>query len=214
MKRIQKYLMALVLGLGFSTVAQAAVSDSLTVTITPNAFYAVDIDTANVTLDLGTVALGASTQTVRGSTVTIQSSYATTDLRLQGGITSAGTPWTFDANTASNESDAIATWATFTSIARSSVPALGADYFSGTQPNVSDSDVVSTSNNYVGTAGAVNNLFENNSDFDAKDMDDMNPSPAASSTSLLWLNFRLPNATTSTNAQNITIMLTAVAPQS
>jgi hypothetical protein len=135
-------------------------------------------------------------------------------LRLQGAITSAGTPWTFDANTASNEADALAAWATFTSIARSSAPALGADYFSGTQPAVSNSDVISTANTYAGTAGAVTDSFENNSNFDAKDMDDMAPSPAASSTSLLWLNFRLPNATTSTNAQNITITLTAVAPQS
>ena len=96
MKRLKKIALALALGLGLAHVSQAAVTDQLVVTITPNAYYSVAIDTANVVLDLGTVALTASTQTVRPSTVTILSTFATTDLRLQGAITSAGTPWTFD----------------------------------------------------------------------------------------------------------------------
>jgi hypothetical protein len=75
MKHTMKVLMALAFGFAMTKAAHAAVSDSLTVTITPNAFYAVDIDTDNVHLDMGTVTLGASTQTVRPSTVTIQSTY-------------------------------------------------------------------------------------------------------------------------------------------
>jgi hypothetical protein len=49
-------------------------------------------------------------------------------------------------------------------------------------------------------------------DFAFKDMDSLPPSPAAAALSHLWLRFRLPSATTSTNAQNIQITLTAVQP--
>lgn len=202
---IKKIMVALALAVVIKAGAQAAVSDSLTITITPNAFYAVDIDTDNVNLDMGTVTLGASTQTVRPSTVTIQSTYAQTDLRLQGTISG----WTFDSNTASNEQDALATWATFTSIARSSAPAQSGDYFAGTNPGSSGSDVVDTTDRYVGSSvgDGTTNLFENNGDFDAQDMDARAPNHQ----SHLWLNFRLPNATSNNSAKTVTITLTAVA---
>src|SRR2546423_835565 len=122
MKRITKVALALALGLGLTQAVHAAVSDSLTVTITPNAFYAVDIDTGNVSLDLGTVGLNASTQTVQPSTVTVQSTYATTDLKLVGSISSVGTAWSFDDDTSTSDNDKLAAWATFTSVARSSAP--------------------------------------------------------------------------------------------
>jgi hypothetical protein len=212
MKRLIKATATLALALGFIAQVRAATSDSLTITITPNAFYAVDIDTASVSLNMGTVALAASTQTVSPSTVTIQSSYATTDLQLQGAIASAGTPWTFDADTSSQESDALAAWGTFTSVARSSAPAQSGTYFEGTVPGA-NSDVISTTNRYVGTSATHGaDIFENESGFDSKDMDGLAPDPAPAAKSHLWLYFRLPNATTSTNAQNITITLTAVAP--
>jgi hypothetical protein len=205
MKRITKIMMALAFAFAVAKSAQAAVSDALTVTITPNAFYAVDIDTANVALDMGTVTLGASTQTVRPSTVTIQSSYAQTDLKLQGTITG----WTFDANTASNEQDALAVWATFTDIARSTPPAQGGDYFAGTVPGAANSDVVDSSSRYVGSsvADGTSNLFENSTNFDPVDMD----AKAPNFQSDLWLNFRLPSSTSNNSAKTITIMLTAVA---
>ncbi len=213
MKRAIKVALALAFGFGLSHVAQAAVTDSLTVTITPNAFYSVDIDTANVVLDLGTVDLAASTQTVQPSTVTIDSTYATTDLRLQGFISSAGTPWTFDADTSSNEGDALQAWGVFTTIAHTTAPAQSGGYFSGTQPGQNDSDVISTTNRYVGTQGGVTGHFEAASgEHGFKDMDALAPSPAAAATSLLWLRFRLPSVTTTTNAQNVHILLTAVQP--
>jgi hypothetical protein len=193
MKRLKKLALALAFGLGFAQASHAAVQDMLMVTITPNAFYSVVIDTTNVSLNMGTVALGASTQTVRPSTVTIQSSFATT---------------------ASTETDTLATWATFTSVARSSVPTQITDYFSGTVPGAAASDVVDSTNRYVGSSAGdgTTNLFENNSGFDLKDMDAMNPLPAASGTSQLWLRFRLPSVSSTVNAQNITLTFTAVAP--
>lgn len=215
MRRIRKLALAIALAIGFGKVAHAGVQDQLMVTITPNAFYSVVVSTLNVNLNMGTVALGASTQTVKPSTITITSSFATTDLKLQGAITSGGTPWTFDNDATSTETDKLATWATFTSVARSSVPAiLAGDYFSGSVPGAANSDVVDTTARYVGSSAGdgTTNLFENNSGFDSKDMDAMSPSPAASGISHLWLYFRLPSITTSTNAQNITLTLTAVAP--
>ena len=212
MKRITKLVLALAFGLGLSHAVHAASTDSITVTITPNAFYSVTIDTGNVSLNLGTVGLGLSTQTAQPSTVTITSNFATTDLRLQGAISAASNPWSFDDVTTSTESQQLAAWATFTSVARSSMPVQGADYFSGSAPGADGSDVIDANSQYVGTAGSVDNLFENNSDFDAKDMDAMGPFPAASSQSHLWLKFRLPSVTTSQGAQNITITLVAVAP--
>src|SRR4051812_1936116 len=100
MNTLKKVAVVLLLSTVFATHAKAATSDLLTVTITPNASYAVDIDTQNVTLNLGTVALGATVQTMRPSTVTVQSTYASTDLRLQGSIAvGSGQVWSFDGDT-------------------------------------------------------------------------------------------------------------------
>jgi len=207
MKRIIKAVLALGFGLGLSMNVRAAVSDALTVTITPNAYYAVAIDTTNVSLNLGTVALAASTQTVSPSTVTVQSTYATTDLKLQGSIASGGTAWTFDDNTATQEANKIASWATFTSIARSSAPTQTGDYFEGTT-DAAASDVVSANNRYIGTSATDGaDRFENESGFDLVDTDGQAPSAQTH----LWLYFRLPSNTSTNNAQNITITLTAVA---
>lgn len=197
-----------------SVPAWGASTATLTVAITPNAYYAVDIDTDNVVMDMGQVALGASTQTVRPSTVTVQSTFATTDLRIQGSISSLGAPWTFDDDTAQSEPDALAAWATFTSVARSSAPTQTGDYFSGTVPGAAGSDVISAANPYVGSSisNGTTNLFENNSGFDSKEMDGMTPFPTAAAKSHLWLYFRLPSATTGTDQQDISITITAVTP--
>jgi hypothetical protein len=142
---------------------------------------------------------------VRPSTVTIQSTYAQTDLKLQGFING----WTFDSNTASNEQDALGVWATFTDIARTSAPVSGVnDYFAGTVPGAASSDVVSTTSRYVGSSvgDGTSNLFENNADFDPVDMDAKAPNFQAG----LWLNFRLPSSTSNNSAKTVTIVLTAV----
>src|SRR3989338_6807855 len=209
MKRVMKILGALAIALAFTKGAQAAVtvSDSLTVTITPNAYYALDIDTANVTLNLGSIALGATVQTLSPSTVTIQSTYATTDVKLQGAISGG---WFFDADTSDQEANYLAAWATFTDVTRSSAMAQGGDYFSGTETATAGSDVIEDNPRYVGssaTDGAFS-LFENGSDFDPINMDGLVPSIKAD----LWLYFRLTSATTTNAPKYITITLTAVQP--
>ena len=208
MKSLKKLFLVQGLVLGASVVSHAAVSDSLTVTIRPNAFYAVDIDTTNVVLDLGTVDLGLSTQTVSPSTVTIQSTYATTDLRLQGAIGSAGTPWTFDADTSDQDDNQLAAWATFTDVSVTAAPTQGGGYFAGTTPNVSNSGVISATSRRVGDDGAVLNLFEATGEAGVKSMNNL----AVNDESHLWLNFRMPSASDTNDPQNVTITLTAVAP--
>jgi len=97
---------------------------------------------------------------------------------------------------------------TFTSVARSSAPTQTGDYFSGTTPGANSSDMLDATERYVGTAGAVTDLFENNSGFDAKDMDALAPG----NQSLMWLYFRLPGSSASSNAQLVTVFLTALTP--
>jgi len=217
MKRTSKVVLALgfALGLFVKTAHALSDTDSLTVTITPNAFYAVDIDTTGIVMNLGTVALSASTQTVLPATVTIQSTYAQTDLTLIGNITApGGTPWTFDASSATVNPNELAAWATFTSVSRSSAPIQESGYFSGTAPNVSDSDLISGTARYVGTNGAVANLFEAGAaDFGFKDMDALPADPDPLAQSHLWLYFRMPSASSSSVAQNISVTLTAVQVQ-
>lgn len=214
MKEIKRILIALIFALFAAGTLRAAESAALTITIRPNAYYAVSIDTTQVVMDLGTVNLGGSTQTVRPATVTIQSTYASTDLKLQGSVTSSTTPWTFDDNTASSDTNKIAAWATFTSVARSSAPAQTGDYFSGTMPGASGSDVLDSGNRYVGSSATdlTTDLFENNSGFDSRDMDGLLPDPYASGKSHLWLYFRMPSAASANDAQNITITITATQP--
>lgn len=190
--------------------AHAASSDALTVTVRPNAYYAVDIDTANVALDLGTVALAASTGTVRPSTVTIESTYAMTDLKIQGWIASAGTAWTFDDDTTGGEVDRVAAWAVFTSTLQAATPDQTGGFFNGTAAGQSDSDVIDATSRYIGTSsgdGTVD-LFEAVGEANFKDMDALPVNAQAH----LWLRFRLPSATTTNDPQAITVTLTAIAP--
>jgi hypothetical protein len=128
-------------------------------------------------------------------------------VKIQGSISGG---WSFDSNTASSEQDALAAWGTFTSIARSSVPAQTADYFAGTVPGAANSDVIDTSSRYVGTSATdgTSNLFENASGFDLRDLDAL----AVNAQAELWLYFRLPSATSSSSAKSVTITLTAVQP--
>ena len=105
MKRLKWRLMAAVFGTCALASAAGAfqTSDSLTVTITPSASYAVKVETAQAFgyLNMGAVGLGQTTETVVGSTIAVYSTYLWTGLSLQGQITATGTPWTFDSNAVS-----------------------------------------------------------------------------------------------------------------
>ena len=219
LKKLTRGIMALAVGFVLARTARAQqTSDSLTVTITPNAYYAVAVDTTATSLNLGSIALGAVTGTVLPATVTVNSTYAQTDLTLIGfATTTAGVPWTFDLDTTSTETDKVAVWAVFTDTSVVATPMWGVDgAFSGTQPPQNGSDVVSDqaaidvgdgggfTSRYVLTPGSAG----------YKSMEDIPSSAAdlAGSRSKLWFRFRLPAATTSNTAQRLTFTITAGAP--
>lgn len=212
-KRAAVRFLGLALGLFLAQTAAAQVSDkdALTVTITPNAYYAVVITTtAPNSLNLGLVNLAASTYTVRPATVTITSTFASTDLTLEGRMLSGN--WSFDANTASNEADSLQAWALFTDTGAASVPADA--FFTGSVPGANDSDVFDAVARGVDdpTGGIDENNFTlvpGNANY--KSMEDL-PNAGGTASSHLWFKFRLPSATTSTGAHNIQVILTAVAP--
>jgi hypothetical protein len=213
MKRhMKKLLIALAIGMGLAASSHAVgSSDTITVTIRPNAYYAVTITTGDVVMDLGTVNLGASTQTVRPATVTVQSTYASTDLMLRGDIQSPGAgDWTFDASSASLNANELAAWATFTSLARTSAPAQTGSYFNCETLAGTDCDLIAAANRYVGSSAgnSTSDLYEATGEADDFEMDSL----SVNEQSHLWLYFRLPSASDDNDPQYVTITLTGTAP--
>lgn len=206
----------LLLGTLFAGKAQAALSDSLTVTITPNAAYAVDVDTVNspALLNLGAVDLGLSTFTVNVTTVEVRSTYATTDLSIRAQVLSGG--FSIDVDTTAQETDALQAWAVFTdtSIVTTAAAQAGTGDFGA-------DDLLMTTNRDVGNFGAGARQYElAGADAGRKDMEDL-PSVNAgggsiwASRSHLWLKFLLPpvaSAPTIGTPQLIYITVTAGAP--
>jgi hypothetical protein len=218
-KKRMRWILALAVGLGLAGTARAqTTSDSLTVTITPNAYYAVDIDTgSNVTglgMDLGSVALGVSTHTTLPASVAVKSTYAKTDLTLTGAIITASNPWSFDADTTLAENDALAAWAVFTDTSVTVAPILSAGAFSGTAAATAGSDVISSLSQDVGDGTQADRFVLGSSASGYKTMEDIpaEAADAAASHANLWLKFRLPASSTSNGQQKVTITLTAGVP--
>jgi hypothetical protein len=192
---------AVLLGLGVT--ASAADTDSLTVTIVPTASYSLTVATgpaAGSWLDLGVVPLNTSTWTVRPATVT-------------GTVLSGG--WTLGANTASLGNDELAAWAVFTDTSVAASPSQASGYFSGTAPNVDNSDVLRNTVDDVGTAVGGNKKFVAAvGDAGYRSMEDVSSTAvdAPAATSHLWLRFKLPPTTSALTAKQVRITITAGAP--
>ena len=213
-------LMAAVAGL--ATTARAATTDSLTVTIQPQAAYSVLVTTTPAGyLNLGLVNLSASTQTVQPSTITVNSSYAYTGLSLTGNITSGGTPWTFSSNTASGAQDKLQAWVVFTDTSVQTMPAQGVNYFTGTTPGAG-SDVAQAASLAVGTTGGTCPAVGTGgkSYIAASGAPGYKPMECVPTTatdpvgglSFMWMYFKLPPTTTTNNPQLIQYTLTAAGP--
>jgi hypothetical protein len=197
--------------------ARANTEDSLTVTITPQASYGVQVDTTNTNLDLGAVGLNTATNTVTASTVTITSSYASTNLTLQGVMGGTGTPWQFaSTNAAAPTSDHLGVWAVFTDTSVGTAASFGAadsggDYWVGTASGTTANVVSGTPQAVGGTAGAGQFITKQTSDAGYKTMTNLpsdNADPGGSE-SHLFLGFKLPPSTTDTHPKLITFVLTA-----
>jgi hypothetical protein len=198
--------------------AAAAATDSLTVTVTPNAAYSLTLSTglAANSFSLGSVNLAASTFTVNPATVTITSSFATTGLTVQGLLTGG---WTLEtSNTASLGQDKLAAWAVFTDTGvslASTVAGLGGA-FSGTASNVDDSDLLDPTGRSVGNAATspLRNYVLTSGAADWKPMHNLPPSStdAGGAASHLWLKLTLPPTTSTVAQQSLTVVVTAGAP--
>ena len=202
-----------------ATGPNGAQQDSLTVTITPTASYAVKITTFSSGPDLGSVGLGLSTQTVTPSTVTITSSYATTGLTLRGQIQGAH-PWSFAANTSAQIGDELAAWAVFTDTSVTGIATLGVpggNYFRGNLANTSNSNVVDAGGaRQVGTGAGNVQFIAASGVAGYKTMAALPPTSidTAASKSHLWLYFVLPPATSDVTlaTQYVTFTLSAGPP--
>lgn len=217
-KMMTAVLLGLLMTWGAATKARAADPDaaSLTIRITPNVDYGVQIDTATYDsggdgyISLGTVDLYASTWTVRPATVTILGNVGTAgantgqELDLSAAIASAGTAWTFDATPSTDATngavDELAMYALFSETTLSAAPG-GDDFANGT----ADASYASGSQR----AGAANPNNGDKYEYQGGtiDMDNLSPSDQ----SHLWLFFRLPSTTSDTQAQDVTVTLTAVS---
>ena len=180
----------------------------ITITIRPNVDRSVTITTDNVVMDLGFVTLTGSyvsTQTVSPSTVTIGGSIGNTDLLLSANIAGG---WTFDADSSTLNTDALATWVSFTGISSVTAPSQNSEYFFGVNGAESNSALLATaSNSYAATRVGTNfatlpGLFENS----VTSMNRLDPS--VQNKRHMWMNFRMPDQTTTSANQFVTFILT------
>ncbi len=195
----------------------ANTEDGLTVRITPNADYGVSIDTANVgvaggVIDLGALNLYASTFTVKPATVTI---LGTVSKRLTFGgqeldvtarlLTANG--WIFDQTPTTDQTsgavDELAMFLLMSPTTLSEAPTGAAFTTAGAAAEVTAAAAGSqTSLTYrAGGLGGAGTKFEHaGTDLDQMSVNDKKH---------LWMYFRLPDATSTGNAQDIAVTLTA-----
>ncbi len=190
-KWLRSVMAALVVTLTMGVIGvQAAVTDGLTITITPTAGYDVDIDTTNVTLSFPGAAVDTDYNVVLPATVTINSSLATTELQMDATMSGG---WTLGS---SNALDTLQAWALFTSTAITTIPAKSGGNFDDTN------DRIVSGSQQVG---------------DTVKFEDATPSYNADDIPVgtkahLWFRMHTPASTTNTAAKTLFILLTAQAP--
>lgn len=209
-------------------------SDSLTMTVTPDVNYSVDITTTDAIMGLGTVGLGQSTWTVRPATVTFGGTVLTGhELKLNASISAAGggTAWSLDATPstaatpndgASAEANALALYALFTSTKVPTAPTAAAfgrpDAASGLANT--KAAVTAFGDQAVGVAGTVANTVctdayeyclgtaDENKNMDDNRIGTANDGDMRRGNAHLWFYLRLPSSTTTGTQQSILVTLT------
>ena len=187
-------------------------SDQIRIRITPNADYGVEIDTGNLPMaggliDLGALSLYASTFTVKPATVTILGSVSksagnptTTGQELDVTAAISG-GWTFDTTpTTDNTSGAIdelAMFLLFSDTALAAGPA--ASEFAGATAGVTTAAAIR-----AGGSSSTGVVYEKTGAA-AGDMDNL----SVGNKRHMWTYFRLPDATSTASAQDVTVTLTA-----
>ena len=216
-KRLVAGLIALGLGLLVGAPAWADANgaddqDSLTITITPNVNYSIDLTTGTNHLALGAVDLSQSTFTVIPATVTFGGTVLSGhECNLSAQITSLGTAWGFDTTpsttTLNAELDKLAMYALFSSTGLASAP--NGDSFVNDSGALSEGSGDST---YPATrAGGIGAgvKFEKTGT-GVKQMDSIAVGSGGTNSELahLWFYLRLPSSSTSGSQQNVQVTLT------
>ncbi|MFA6093266.1 MAG: hypothetical protein WC986_09980 [Elusimicrobiota bacterium] len=212
MKRVTGLLAGLALGLLLLGSAQAAVSDSLSITITPSVTMGVDVDTATTRMSLiaspGDMTLsmapGATAYFVSPASVTVQGNFNNQELQLQA---AALNNWTIDGDEVADQ-DAVQLYALFAT-SKSSAP-LEAEFGSDSARHLLTTGVqVAGETSGSETNVRSTNRYEiNNGDMDSgANMDDM----TVGSLRQLWLRVDAPPMTTYSTAQAFVVTLTAVS---
>ena len=222
-KRMTAGLLALTVAVLGATAAMAAdpnadnTTDGLTVRITPNADYGVSIDTTNVgvaggVIDLGAMDLYTSTFNVKPATVTITGSVSKRgalggqELDVTAQVLTAN-GWIFDptptTDATSGAVDELAMFLLMSDTSLSASPGGASFTIAGTAASVtSGPSGTQTSHTYrAGGLGGAGSKFE----FGGVDLDQMSVGNARH----LWMYFRLPDTTSTGNAQDIAVTLTA-----
>ncbi|MFA6093267.1 MAG: hypothetical protein WC986_09985 [Elusimicrobiota bacterium] len=211
MKRVTGLLAGLALGLLLLGSAQAAVSDSLSITITPSVTMGVDVDTATTRFTGGAIgdmtlsmAPGATAYFVSPASVTVQGDFNNQELQLQA---AALNNWTIDGDEVADQ-DAVQLYALFAT-SKSSAP-LEAEFGSdGARHLLTTGVQVAGETSGSETNVRSTNRYEiNNGDMDSgANMDDM----TVGSLRQLWLRVDAPPTTTYSAAQAFVVTLTAVS---
>jgi hypothetical protein len=194
----------------------ANTEDGLTVRITPNADYGVTIDTANLglageTIDFGSLDLYTSTYTLKPATVTITGTVSKNG--SQGGqeldvtariLTANG--WVFDptptTDATSGSVDELAMFLLMSPTTLSASPSA-ANYAAAASAAELTSGGAGTQTSLTyrgGGNGGNGSKFEFGTDLDQMSVNDKKH---------LWMYFRLPSQTSTSNAQDIAVTLTA-----
>ncbi|MFH1725880.1 MAG: hypothetical protein ABII00_14825 [Elusimicrobiota bacterium] len=171
-------------------------SDSITIIITPTVDLGVEIDTSAVNLNF-TMAMGATDFTVVPATLTILGNVNPIELDVQGTNVSGSPVWTLDADETPGQ-DELQVYGLF-SVGRSTRP-LESE-FAGAK------NLVTPAAKRAGQEGGSgpDQNFENNQMLGGADMDGLNVGDQRQ----LWLRIDAPPVTSTTEAQQMRVTVTA-----
>lgn len=210
---MKKLMMALVLAAGLCGVAEAAMVDQLTITLTPNVNANVAITTTTVRwqnvgvgeiagLDLGTLDLGATAYMIQPATFTMTGSFAAMEVEAQAVGYTMGA-WSFDADGTAAE-DQLQVYALMSATSEPDAPVL-ADYDNGSADNVGD-QIIASARRY-GRSGADDGT--NDSIYQKSTYGPASENLANGEQRHMWLRADLPPSTSDTGARAFAVMLTA-----
>ena len=211
MKKVMKGVLALALLLGFGVrEAGAANPDTLTITITPTVTLDVTISTSVVlwSVDGGadldiSLTLGTTDFLVRPGTVTLSTTFADTELNVDGIDNMAD--WAFDTDPLTAEADGLQVYVLFSSNTQQTGPAI-ADFDDGI--GVTGDMVDDLSTRRYGLSGSDDGL--NDSQFQSVTFAEATENMQDTGERHIWVRVDMPPATSSTNPQTFSIALTAV----